>query len=128
MTLNEFNTNTAKALYGYKRHPMQAHAFMITKKDEDSEYQSIGEYLVLDKTEDHGVSERKLINLVSALNGRKELLDIGQETEQRMLFHAVPRTSPKEKSKIIFYSWQEDGGVSKENAVLTIEEDIEDDR
>ncbi len=125
MTLSDFNIITAKTDYTYRRNPVMAGSFMILKKQDTERYEPIGEYTVLDKEEDADLSEKKVMNLVSVLNGDQKLMEIGAGTKKRMLYKPFPRLSEDEKSKVIFYTLSEGAGVSEENAILTIAEDIE---
>lgn len=125
MSLNEFKNASARSLYSYRRNPIHLQAFMILKRQDDNSYTPVGDYTVLDRDEDPALSEKKVINLVSALNGQKELIQLGEGTKSRLLFKPIPRGKDTEKSKVIFYKLTEEQGVSKENAILTIEEDLE---
>lgn len=128
MTRIDFNDNTVESRYTYRHNPVSDYSFLILKREDDeTDFAQIGEYTVLDMEEDRNLSERKVMNLVSALNGRQKLMELGEETGKRILFHPIPRTNETEKSKIIFHELKEDIGVSKENAILTIMEDLEDD-
>lgn len=128
MTLNDFKDTVGTQTYSYRRNTDYAQSFVILKKMTGGESIHIGDYTVLDQAEDTALSEKKVINLVSALNGIKTLMNIGEGTKQRTLFKPIARENEDEKSKIIFYTLSENGGVSQENAILTIAEDIEDDR
>jgi len=129
MTGTDFNDMTAQADYTYRHNPVSEHSFLILKReDQQKDYVHIGEYNVLDLDEDRDLSEKKVMNIISALNGRENLMDLGEGTGKRTLFHPIQRKTPLEKSKIIFHTLEQEGGVSKENAILTILEDLEDDR
>lgn len=79
------------------------------------------DYTVLDKSEDIHLSERKVMNLVMRLNGATELVELGeQRTRSRMLFHVKPRPDGDPHTEIVFYT-QSGQGVSRENAILTME-------
>ncbi|MCB1555823.1 MAG: hypothetical protein KDJ15_00765 [Alphaproteobacteria bacterium] len=126
MTLDGFNTITAKQLYTYRRNPLHAASFLLLKQNETTgAYVPVGDYTVLDKNEDPALSEKKIMNIVSILNGRTDqLVPVGEKAPGRLFYHPTPRTSPEERTKVVFYSW-EGKGVSKENGLLTIEEDFD---
>ncbi len=125
MTLNDFNTITAKQAYTYRRNPLHEASYLLLKQNEATgAYVPVGDYTVLDREENPALSEKKVMNLVTLLNGRDDLIELGEETGTRMLYHPTPRSDGEERTKIVFYSW-EGKGVSKENALLTIEEDFD---
>lgn len=116
----DFNTITAKAPYIYRRNPAHTHSFMILRHAADRpDYVPVGDYTVLDQSEDPAVSEKKLINLMTLLNGGDGLIELGEQTKSRLLYHVVPQDD-QSKTKIVFYALGEQG-VSRENAVLHIE-------
>lgn len=125
MSHKEFQGATEKSLYTYRRNPIHLQAFMILKQQDDDRYTPIGDYTVLDDAENPSLSEKKVMNLVSAMNGKHKLIDLGQETQSQLFFKPIPRLDESEKSKVIFYQFCPDAGLSKENAILTIEEDLE---
>lgn len=126
MTLDDFNLITAKTDYTYRRNPVVDGSFMILKRQKEEAYEPIGEYTVLDKSEEPDLSEKKVMNLIAILNDQDDrLIQLGEGTGLRMLYKPIPRQTDSEKSKVIFYTLKEEQGVSTENAILTIEEDIE---
>jgi hypothetical protein len=80
----------------------------------------VGDYTVLDEVEDVRLSERKVINLVMRLNGEKDLVGLGEQTRSRLLFHVKPKPENDPRTEIVFYT-QSGQGVSRENAILTLE-------
>lgn len=126
MTLNDFNIITAKTEYTYRRNPVVDGSFMILKQGSEERYEPVGEYTVLDKNEDADLSEKKVMNIVAVLNDQDgRLMQLGEDSGTRMLYKPFPRMSEHEKSKVIFYTLREGKGVSEENAILTIDEDIQ---
>lgn len=104
---------------------MHQHSFMILKQlSEEGVYQPIGDYTVLDTSEEHSLSEKKVMNLVSLMNDEDQLIDIGSGTGKRMLYHRASTDNP-DKTRIIFYELGKQG-VSTENAVLSLEEGLQD--
>lgn len=83
---------------------------------------AVGDYTVLDKAEDPLLSEKKVINLVSLMNGRKNLMDLGHETKSRVLYNIVSECDDDGKARVIFYHLGPQG-VSVENALFRIEKD-----
>lgn len=123
MQLRDFNTEGGIGKYGYQRSPVNERAFLILKKIEAAkEAIPVGDYTVLDKEEDIALAEKKVLNLIGLLNGRKNLMHLGHETKSRILYNIVNEGSKEEKAKVIFYHLGKEG-VSKENALFTIERD-----
>jgi hypothetical protein len=77
---------------------------------------------VLDGLEDPSLSEKKVINIVSVLNGRTKLLQLGEETKARMLYRVVTDHDDDGRQNVIFYHLGQEG-VSIENALLRIEQE-----
>ncbi len=125
-SIDDFNEPAVRPKYTYRQNPMYERSFQILRWDgEFNEYVPFGEYTVVDISEDHELSEKRVINLVSALNERRKLVDLGSETKSRTYFHAVPGKDEDGKSKVVFYT-NTGEGISKENAVITFEGDIND--
>jgi hypothetical protein len=125
MQTQDFNSESRVPTYAYKRSPVNERAFLILKREMIAhEPKPIGDYTVLDKEEDIKLSEQKVMNLVSLLNGRKRLMDLGHETKSRILYHVVSERDEENKTKILFYKLEQQG-VSKENALFRFECDEE---
>ncbi|MEM8833626.1 MAG: hypothetical protein AAGB32_03690 [Pseudomonadota bacterium] len=123
MQLQDFNTEGAIPLYGYERSPVNERAYMIMRKDQAAEnIAPVGEYTVLDSDEDPSLSEKKVMNLISLLNGRKQLMQLGHETNSRVLYRIINDGEDGEEAKIIFYHLGQQG-VSKENAMFRFKEE-----
>ena len=61
--------------------------------------------------------------VISLLNGKDDLAELGSLTKTRVLFSVVPKKSDDDPTKIVFRN--HDGeGTSEENAVLTIEKGV----
>lgn len=106
--------------FTYRSNPLLARSFLICRKEQSGEVTPVGDYTVLDKNEELSLSERKVINLVMRLNGEKNLIALGEQTRSRMLFHVKPRPEDDPRTEIVFYT-QSGQGVSRENAILTME-------
>lgn len=124
MGLKKFNSESEKPEFMAKANPFAPHSWQILQyKNGKKDYEPVGEYILIDTGEDIDITEKKLINLVRLLNGKRDLLDLGNLTKKRVLFNIVPRTSETDPTKIIFRD--HDGkGVSVENAVLTLEKGV----
>ncbi len=119
MKTNDFNAEAKTARYGYMPSPVHPRAFQILKYSE-SNPRPVGDYTVLDSKEDLGLSEKKVMNIVSLLNGRKHLMELGHETGTRVLYHIVSECDDDGKSRILFYQLGKEG-VSIENALFRME-------
>jgi len=83
----------------------------------------VGEYTILEAEEPVDISEKKVMNIISLLNGREDLIDLSHMVETRLLFSLIPRTDAESPTKILFRT--HDGvGVSKENALLSLQRGI----
>lgn len=128
MNLEAFNDINATQKYTYRKNPLHDASFMLLKRlDSDDGFHPVGEYTLLDQSEDLTVTEKKVMNLVSRLNGQDKIIDLGEHIDTRMLHHkAVDAKESSDKSKVVFYTLGEEG-VSKENAILTFEGGLNDD-
>jgi hypothetical protein len=119
-----FNIESEKPQFLYKRNPLVKHAFQIFMlKDGKAEYEPVGEYTLLDASEDLSLTEKKVINLIGLLNGRQKLMELGELTKSRVLFNVVPKKTEDDPTKIIFRH-HGGAGVSQENAVLILEKGV----
>lgn len=124
METKDFNEQSKAPRYTYTRSPIHERAFMILKYGEDlaGEPEPVGDYTVLDVQEEAALSEKKVINLISLLNERKRLVDLGEGLKTRQLYRIVSEESDDAKARVIFYTLGLEG-VSKENAILQIDPD-----
>ena len=121
MQTQEFNAESHIPLYAYQRSPVNERAFLITKKGNlESDPVPVGDYTVLDREEDLSLSEKKVMNLVSLLNGRKRLMELGHETNSRVLYNVLSERDEENKYKVLFYQLKQ-RGVSIENALFRLE-------
>ena len=125
ISMQDFEDVNKPFLFSHKPSDYNDKAYVILKRTEKGENQPVGEYVVLNNIESREMSEKKVINLVSVLNGKTELIRLGENTNKRMLYKLLPRENETGSSKIVFYELSAGQGVSKENAILSIEEDIE---
>ena len=120
----DFNQESEKPQFMYKRNPLVAHGFQIFMfMEAKGEYEPVGEYTLLDMDEDLPLTEKKVINIISILNGRQNLVDLGDLTKARVLFTIVPKRSEVDPTKILFRDY-DGNGPSQENAVLVIEKGV----
>ena len=121
MQTQDFNIESKMPLFGYQRSPVNERAFLIVKKQNPAgDAVPVGDYTVLDKEEDLSLAEKKVMNLVSLLNGRKRLMQLGHETNSRILYNILSERDEDNKTKVLFYKLEHQG-VSKENALFRLE-------
>lgn len=127
MTFSDFNHSGTGQSYSYRRNPVHEHSFLIIRKNEaKKKYEPIGDYTVLDAEENPALSEKTVMNLVALLNGREEdVIDLSRETDKRLLYYRAPKREDSNRTHIVFYVLGEKG-VSTENAVLSIDEELQD--
>jgi hypothetical protein len=122
MKTKDFNLEARTPRYGYAPSPVHPRAFQILKYADSSHEnpRPVGDYTVLDSKEDLQLSEKKVMNLVSLLNGRKNLMQLGHETGTRVLYHTVSACDDDGKSRVLFYQLGKEG-ISVENALFRME-------
>ncbi len=89
----------------------------------NGDYEHAGDYVLINKSEKTEITEKKLINLMTLLNGKDNLIDISNLTKVRSLFTLVPEAQAGDQTKIILKDY-DGSGVSKENAVFTIRKGV----
>ncbi len=109
--------------FSYQQNPFLSRSFMIMRKDARGEMVPVGDYTVLDWDEDLALSERKVMNLVSLLNGKHDLIDLQNQTDGRLLFHKKDLGAESAAQEIVFFKYK-GSGVSRENALLTFKEKV----
>lgn len=124
MTIGDFNEESEKPEFIYRKKPDVARSYFICQfKDEKGDYEPVGDYTVLDLEEDSELSEKRLMNLMVALNDKKRSIDLSTLTKTRILFNIIPRKPEDTHQKVIFRT--HDGtGVSSENAIMVIEKEV----
>lgn len=122
MNTNDFNAEAGTPRYTYRRSPVHPRGYMILQYPEtlQAEPVPVGDYTVLDTAEDPALSEKKVMNLVSLLNGRQNLMQLGHETGTRILYHLVSERDDDDKTRVLFYQLGREG-VSMENALFRME-------
>lgn len=123
MPAHDFNGHSEGARYFYARSPISAHSYQILKYPQGmmgGEAVPVGEYTVLDLSEDKNISEKKVINMVSLLNGHGDLIYLGGETHARMLYRVLSECDEEGKVRVLFYHLGNEG-VSVENALFRLD-------
>lgn len=114
-----------KGIFIYRASPVLDRSWMIYLKDQQGELTPVGDYTVLDRNEQQEISEKKIMNLVSLLNGSDQVIELGEQTQSRLLFHRKPKADASDPMQVIFYTFA-GAGVSRENAILTLEAGVGD--
>ncbi len=111
----------------HKPNPLVDRAYQIFEYDfKKGDYDHVGDYVLINKKEKIEVTEKKLFNLMTLLNGKDDLIDISNLTSSRVLFTLVPEAQAGGQTKIILKDY-DGSGVSKDNAVFTIRKGVFDD-
>lgn len=106
--------------FTYRPNPVLGRSFLICRKERNGDVTPVGDYTVLDESEDLALSEKKVMNLVMRLNGENNPLPLGDQTKSRLLFHCKPRPEGDSRQEVVFYTYS-GHGVSRENAILTLD-------
>ena len=122
-----FNKSTDRPRFIHKPNPFQARTWQIFELKHRGEYEPVGEYVLLNKDEDPEITEKKVANVVSLLNRKKDVIDLSNLTKTRVLFTVVPEAQSPDQTKIIFRDY-DGSGVSKDNAIFTIRKGVLHDR
>ncbi len=108
----------------HKPNPLVERDYQIFEYNfEKGDYEHAGDYVLVNKKESREITEKKLMNLMSLINGKDELIDISNLTETRVLYTLVPEAQSGGQTKIIFKDY-DGSGVSKENAVFTLRKGV----
>lgn len=103
--------------YRFQAHPFNARAFLIFNGEAP-----VGEYTVLDRDEAPALSEAKVRNLITLLNGGAAQ-PLGEQTGSRLLYHRLPGGDADPHQRILFHTY-DGAGVSTENALLTLQKGV----
>ena len=124
MRSDEFNVESEKAEFIYKPSPLSAHSYQIFQYHQGQDnYTVVGTYTVLDLEEAQELSEKRVMNLIAVMNGRKRTIDLSSLTNSRIFFNIIPARPEDMEQKVIFRAY--DGtGVSEENAILVIDRGV----
>lgn len=122
--VKNFNIESEKPQFIYKRNPLVKHAFQIFMfKEDKGDYEPVGDYTLLDMSEALDLTEKKVINIITLLNGRDNTMDLRNLTQSGFLFNMVPKVSEDDPTKIILRS-KDASGTSVENAVMILEKGV----
>lgn len=117
----DFFNSARRPPFTWRSNPVHPRSFLILKRDEGGqELAPYATYTGLDPAEDTSLTERKVMNLVSLLNGHKAV-SLGEGTGLRTL-HSLPDRAAGENSirSVVFYTLGVEG-PSRESAILTLE-------
>lgn len=108
----------------HKPNPLVERAYQIFEYNgEKGAYDHVGDYVLINKEEPRDITEKKVINLMSIMNKKDELIDLSSLTNKRVLFTLVPEAQAGDQTKMIFKDY-DGSGVSKDNAVFTIRKGV----
>jgi hypothetical protein len=108
--------------YTYRPNPYQDGAFQIFQKDHSGRAGTpVGDYILLDQMEERDFTEKKVMNLVSLLNGQ-DIIDLSGQTDLRLYFQKLDKGADG-RCRVIFRTYK-GGAISEENAIFTYEEGI----
>lgn len=108
----------------HKRNPASERDYQIFEYDfKKGDYDLVGDYTLIKTDEPTEITEKKLINLMSLLNKKNDLIDLSNLTNSRVLFTVVPEAQSGDQTKIILKDY-DGSGVSKDNAVFTIRKGV----
>ncbi len=88
-----------------------------------NDFEHVGDYVLINKDESREITEKKVMNLMTLLNGKKDLIDLSNLTNTRVLYTVVPEARSGNQTKIIFKDY-DGSGISKDNAVFTIRKGV----
>ena len=120
----DFNKPAEQRAFRYERNPVAERGFLILRRNTQARFDPVGDYLVVDDEEDLALSEKKVMNLVALLNKDDSyVMDLGDLTGTQSRFHIKPEKTERGQTQMVFYALGAQG-VSKENAVLSIDEGV----
>lgn len=124
MNLGDFNEESEKPEFIYKKNPLIPHSYQIFQyKKDKANYEPVGNYDLLDLEEDEELTEKRVMNLIALMNQRKRTIDLSSLTNARTLYTMVP-VKPQDINQKIIFRTHDGAGVSKENAILVIEKGV----
>jgi len=90
---------------------------------EKSDYEHVGDYVLLNKDEPREITDKKIMNIITMINGKDDLIDLSNLTTTRLLYTIVPEAQAGDQTKIILKDY-DGSGVSKDNAIFTIRKGV----
>jgi hypothetical protein len=119
-----FNKSNDRPRFTHKPNPLVERAWHIFEFiHHKNDYEPVGEYILINQAEDPEITEKKLINLISLINGKKDIIDLTNLTKTRVLYNVVPEAQSGNQTKIVFRDY-DGSGVSKDNAIFTIRKGV----
>jgi len=107
-----------------KPNPMVERAFQVFEYNfTDGKYEHSGDYTLINKDEPRELTDKKVQNLMTLLNGKDEMIDVSNLTKARVLFTLIPEAQAGDQTKMVFKD-HDGSGVSKDNAVFTIRKGV----
>mgnify|MGYP000221043301 CR=1 FL=1 len=86
----------------HKPNPLVERAYQVFEYNmETSSYDHGGDYVLINKDEKREVTEKKVINLMTILNGKDDLIDISNLTNTRLLYTIVPEAQAGDQTKMM---------------------------
>ncbi|MAQ70588.1 MAG: hypothetical protein CL565_00170 [Alphaproteobacteria bacterium] len=117
-----FSSAKAATKFTYKHNPHHKRSYEIMALDAQAGYMPVGQYTVLDLSEEVNLSEKKVMNLISIMNGKSKLIDISGDVAGTRLYFNEGKEE-RGRKKVVFYK-QDGTGVSRENALLLINKEV----
>ncbi len=90
---------------------------------EKSDYEHVGDYVLLNKDEPREITDKKIMNIMTLINGKDDLIDLSNLTTTRLLYTIVPEAQAGDQTKIILKDY-DGSSVSKDNAIFTIRKGV----
>lgn len=120
----DFNRPAEQRAFRYERNPVSDRGFLILKRNSQDRYDPVGDYMVIDEQEDIQLTEKKVMNLIALLNKDDGyVMNLGELTGTQSRFHIKPEKTERGQTQMVFYELGTEG-VSKENAILSIDEGV----
>lgn len=125
MDFNEsFSESGEKLRFISKPNPLVERSYQVFEfQEEKQSYEPVGEYTLLDYDEDAEITDKKVMNLLLIMNEKQRLIDFKNLTNERILYNIVSTDADSKQQKVIFRTY-DGSGVSKENAVLTLDRGV----
>jgi hypothetical protein len=113
--------NTDKARFISRPNPLADGSYQIFEyKAGKDDYEPVGDYTLIDTAEDPDITAKKMMNLIALMNGKEPLVNFETLTNERVLFSINKDNREDGRQTIVFKTFKGEG-VSKDNAVLSIE-------
>ncbi|MGH1404724.1 MAG: hypothetical protein ACRBDL_10820 [Alphaproteobacteria bacterium] len=108
----------------HQPNPLVERSYQIFEYDfHNGKYNHVGDYVLINQEESREITKKKVINLMTLLNGKDDLIDLSSLTKARVLFTVVPEARSGNQTKMIFKDY-DGSGISKDNAVFTIRKGV----